>query len=105
MMNKFLATLTLITATQANAAALTVSEYFMLYQQNKAYAAAYTAGVIDASRDAFWCHQQDPSINKVMQLAIKEIVQNSLDPDQPADYAIVPPLQRVAPCTKVKPNT
>ena len=104
MMNKFLATLTLITATQANAAQLTVSEYFMLYQQNKPLAAAYTAGVLDASKGAFWCHQQDPNITKVMQLAIKEIVQNSLDPDQPADFAIVPPLMLLAPC-QTKPNT
>lgn len=104
MMNKLLTALALTAATQANAAALTVGEYFMLYQQNPAITAAYTAGVLDASRGVFWCHQQDPSITKVMQLAIKEITQNSLDPDKSADFAIVPPLMLLAPCQK-KPNT
>ena len=105
MTNKFLATLILATATQANSAALTVSEYFMLYQQNKTMAAAYTAGVIDASRDAFWCHKKDPSIEQTMKNAIQTIVELQLDPDQSADYAIVPSLQKFAPCQNQKPNT
>ena len=104
MMNKLLATIALTAATQANSAALTVSEYFMLYQQNPAMAAAYTAGVIDASRDAFWCHEKDPDINQTMKNAIQTIVQLSLDPNQAADYAIVPSLQKFAPCQKT-PNT
>ena len=106
MTNKFLIALVLATTVpQTNAAALTVAEYFMLYQQNKAYAAAYTAGVIDASRDAFWCHHKDPDINQTMKNAIETIVQLQLDPNQSADYAIVPSLQKFAPCKNQKPNT
>lgn len=97
-------TLVITLTTQANAAALTVSEYFMLYQQNKTIAAAYTAGVVDASKGAFWCHKQDPKLELVMQAAIKNITQNSIDPDKSADYAIVPPLMEVAPCKQSKGN-
>lgn len=102
MTNKLL--ITLLLTTQANAAQLTVAEYFMLYQQNKAYTAAYTAGVLDASKGAFWCHKDDPKLEKVMQLAIKEITTKSLDPNQSADFAIVPPLMEIAPCRNQKPN-
>ena len=99
-----ISTVVIILTTQANSAALTVSEYFMLYQQNKPIAAAYTAGVVDASKGAFWCHKQDPKLELVMQAAIKNIVKNSIDPDKPADYAIVPPLMEIAPCKETKGN-
>lgn len=97
-------TLVIALTTQANSATLTVSEYFMLYQQNKSIATAYTAGVVDASKDVFWCHKQDPKLELVMQAAIKNIIKNSIDPDKPADYAIVPLLAEIAPCKETKSN-
>ena len=97
-------TLAIVVTTQANSATLTVSEYFMLYQQNQPITAAYTAGVVDASKEVFWCHKQDPKLELVMKAAIKNIIKNSIDPDKPADYAIVPVLMEIAPCKEAKGN-
>lgn len=102
MTNKFLTAIALTAATQANSAALTVGEYFMLYQQRPEIVAAYTAGVLDTSRGVFWCHPQEPSITKVMKLAIQTITEQSLDPNNSADFAIVPPLMAIAPCKQDK---
>lgn len=101
MMNKFLTAIALTAATQANSAQLTVSEYFMLAQQSPALAQAYTAGVLDASKNTFWCHQQDPKPQLVLKAALNFITENSVDPNKSADFAIVPLLMELAPCKKL----
>ena len=97
---KTLVTLTTMLALQTpvQAAQLSINELFVLAQKYPVLAQAYVAGVLDASKDAAWCNPQDPDPELVLQAAIKYALKNNIDPNKPADYAVVPLMQQLAPC-------
>lgn len=94
--------LLLAISTQAAAAQLTVNELFVMSQKYPLLAEAYVAGVLDASKDQYWCDPRDPDPKLVLRAALSYALQNNVDPKKPADFAIVPLLNQLAPCNQDK---
>lgn len=100
---KWLAITTATLFLSLQAQAVTIQQYLLLAQQNPALAQIYTAGVLDATKNALWCSDQEPNLKVITDTVLEIVINISIDPNTPADLVIVPLLIQAAPCTG-KPN-